>query len=138
MALFLRKLQAWAFHPHRPQQLPLFYGYKKFELPTSLLGPRAFLIPFINRLLSGQGKCSCRCLVTSCSEKSKWGRWALSWEWPNPLSSAEITDQCRLSMFQPFYAITPASNSHLWDLRLTSTPSFLKRPTRGASLQRSL
>ena len=113
IALLLRRLQAWGSCPHRLQQSLSFYGYKESKLPISPLGPRALSIPFPNRLPPRQGKCSCKCLVTSSSKKLGWGGWAPSWEWPNPSSSAEFIDQCQFSKSQLFCAIAPTSSPHL-------------------------
>ena len=113
MAPLLRSLQAWGFRPHRLQQPPSFYGYKESELSTSPLGLKALSIPFPNRLPPKQGKCSCRCLVTSFLENSGWRRRALSWEWPNLSSSAELIDQSQFSKSQLFCAIISTSSFHL-------------------------
>ena len=74
MATLFKRLQARGACPHKLQQLLSLYGYEKYELQTSLLGPEALPILFLNRLLPGQSKCSYRCFVKVSAEKPRGGR----------------------------------------------------------------
>ena len=68
MEALSRRLQTWGPHTHQSQQPPSIYRYEEFELQTSLLGLWALLLLFSNRLLSGQGKQSCRYVVLFLSK----------------------------------------------------------------------
>ena len=73
MATLLRRLQTRGPRPYRPQQPLSIHGHEEFELQTSALSSETVSIPLPNRLPSGQGKQSCRCLVTISSENC-WGK----------------------------------------------------------------
>ena len=138
MASLFEKLQARSACSQRPQQPLPHHGYKKSELWTGPLSPKALPIPFSNWLLPRQSKCSCKCFVEVFADKPRWEELAPSWKWPNPSLFAEFNDQCQLSRAQPSILppIISVSSSHLWDLYPTSAPPFLRWFTKGASLQR--
>ena len=69
MASLFERLQAQSACFHRLQQSLSLYGYKKPELQASSLGPRALPILFLNQLLLGQSKCSCKYFVKVFAEK---------------------------------------------------------------------
>ena len=64
-----KRLQIRSFYTHQPQQPPLVYKQEEFKLQTSPLSSRTLSLSLSNRLLSGQGKRSCRYIISLPSEK---------------------------------------------------------------------
>ena len=70
MVLLFEKMLTWDASLYKFQQLLSLYEYKEFELQTSPLDPKKFLILFLNQLLPRPSSYSCKCFITISAKES--------------------------------------------------------------------
>ena len=93
MAALPRRLQTRGPRSYKPQQPPPLHGYKKPELQTSLLGPRALLLPLLHQLLTGQGQWSCKYSIAIPSAKCQRKSYLLGQKHQDPILATGFLGQ---------------------------------------------